>query len=360
MKVKRNQLQEGCILASDLFLLTNQPFMKKNTVLNAELLEVINRFLVDVVDVENKLVTGERFTPQEIIEEDIQTAREKKEDPFIDMYLSAVQTYKKYFQGWQSGLTVDIAELRKMYLPLLEKAMDHQGDILKLHHYTTKENYLYHHAVFVGILSALIAKSLHFSKAEWIQVGIAGLMSDAGMSKLPNQLITKNGPLLQIEYEEIKKHPITSYNMLKGLKGVTDAVLLAVLQHHEREDGSGYPMGVQAKKIHAFSQMVAVADVYHAMVSERYYRTKQSPFKVIEALNQEQFGKFQPSVIQALTKELLRYLIGITARLNNGEIGEIIFINQQQLTQPMVKLENSEEIINLSTQSSLYIADILY
>ncbi|MDE5414171.1 HD-GYP domain-containing protein [Alkalihalobacterium chitinilyticum] len=358
MKVKRNQLQEGCIIASDLFLQTNQPFMKKNTVLTAELLEMINRFLVDVVEVENKLVTGERFTPKEIIDEESEPVLEK-EDPFIDMYLSAVQTYKKYFQGWQSGLTVDIAQLRKMYLPLLEKAMDHQGDVLKLHHYSTKENYLYHHAVFVGVLSALIAKSLHFSKAEWIQVGIAGLMSDAGMSKLPHQLITKNGPLLQAEYEEVKKHPINSYKMLKGLKGVTDAVLLAVLQHHEREDGSGYPMRVQAEKIHAFSQIVAVADVYHAMVSERYYRTKQSPFKVIEELNQEQFGKFQPSVIQALTKELLRHLVGITARLNNGELGEVIFMNQQHLTRPMVKLNNSEDIINLSTQSSLYIADIL-
>ncbi|WP_209125231.1 HD-GYP domain-containing protein [Alkalihalobacillus sp. BA299] len=358
MKVKRNQLQEGCIVANDLTLLSNQPFIKKNTVLTQDLIEIINVFLVDVVDVKAKLVTGERFTPKEIVEEDSES-KTTIEEPFIDMYLSAVQTYKKYFQGWQSGLKVNIGDIRKLFLPLIDKAIEHQSDILKLHHYSTKEEYIYHHSVFVGILSALTAKSLNFTKAEWIQVGLAGLMADAGMSKIPSKTIKKNGPLLKEEYEEIKKHPINSYRMLKGLTGITDTVLLAVLQHHEREDGSGYPMRTQPEKIHAFSQMVAVADVYHAMTSERHYRAKQSPFKVIEALTLEQFGKFQPSVVQALTNGLMRYSVGTQVRLSNGDIAEIVFINQQYITRPMVKLKGSNEIINLSTETLLYVEDIL-
>ncbi|WP_216831617.1 HD-GYP domain-containing protein [Alkalihalobacterium elongatum] len=359
MKVRSNQLQEGCIVANDLFLHSNQPFIKKSTILTTSLIEIIDIFLIDVVDVENKLVTGERFTPREIIEEDRKPNFSKEENSFIDMYLAAVQAYQKFFQGWQSGLPVNITEIRNLYIPLLEKAMDSQYEIIKLHHYSTKESYVFHHSIFVGVFSAIIARGLGFSKAEWIQVGLAGLMSDAGMSKLPSQILMKNGPLLHEEYEEVKRHPIHSFKMLKGQIGVTDAVLLAILQHHEREDGSGYPMGVTPEKIYAFSQIVAVADVYHAMVSEKHYRTKQSPFKVIEELTQEQYGKFQPSIVQALGKELLRYTNGMLVRLNSGDIGEIIFVNEQQLTRPIVKLTSTEDIINLGTEPAIFIVDTL-
>jgi HD-GYP domain-containing protein (c-di-GMP phosphodiesterase class II) len=73
--------------------------------------------------------------------------------------------------------------------------------------------------------------------------------------------------------------------MLKGVMGISDSVLLAVLQHHERPDGSGYPLGSGAKKLHMFSKVIAVADVYHAMTSERYYRSKRSPFQVLEDIS---------------------------------------------------------------------------
>ncbi|WP_078429539.1 HD-GYP domain-containing protein [Alkalihalobacterium alkalinitrilicum] len=360
MKVKRNQLQEGCIVANDIFLLSHQPFIKKNTVLTKEMLEIINIFLIDTIDVETKLVTGERFIPVEEVHEGDIRQNVIKEDEFSTMYLSAVQNYKKYFLGWQSGLKVNITDIRSLFLPLFENAMIYQSEIFKLHHYSTKKDYLYHHAVFVGILSALIAKSLNYTKAEWIQVGLAGVMADIGMSKVSIKILEKVGPLSNEEFEEVKKHPIKSYNMLKGQKTITDTVLLTILQHHERIDGSGYPMGVESNKIHVFSQIVAVADVYHAMTSERHYRTKQSAFKVLEALRQDEFGKFQPIVVDSLTNVLMKYSIGTQVRLNNGEIGEIIFINQQNLTRPMVKLKSSGEIINLCLQTKLYIDDVLF
>ena len=75
---------------------------------------------------------------------------------------------------------------------------------------------------------------------------------------------------------------------------------LAILQHHERLDGSGYPRGDKMEQISVFSQILAVADVFHAMTSERIYRSKESPFKVIELIKEEEFGKFDIKVVQAL------------------------------------------------------------
>lgn len=359
MKIKAKQLVEGCILSKDILLSSSQPFMRKKTVITSELLEIINIFLIEEVEVEEKLVTGERFIPEDIPEEEkVEEQKVKKVLTFIDLYLEAVQKYKKAFEGWGSGNKIDILEIRNMFLPLFEKIVDQPSEVLSIHHYGTKEDYLYHHAVGVGVLSAFIAKKLELSQGEWIQAGLAGAMADSGMARIERSILKKAGPLNMDEYDKVKKHPIISYNMLKGLPGVTEQLLLGVLQHHEREDGSGYPLATKGKKIHLFSQIVAVADVYHAMASERYYRAKKSPYQVLEDISKDQFGKFNHIVVKAMMDNLLRFAIGTKVILSTNETGEIVFFDQKNPTRPMVKTE-SGEIINLATQLHLYIQEVL-
>jgi HD-GYP domain-containing protein (c-di-GMP phosphodiesterase class II) len=194
MKVKPNQLIEGCILADDILVETNQPIIRKNTILTPHLLKVIDVFLVDHVTVQSTLVDGTPFRPTEVIEElDEKTAIEEFDQPFIDLYLQSVQNYKQQFINWQSGTKVDVLKVRNIIVPLIEKAVENSNHILMLHHYTTKQDYLFHHAVSVGVLSAFLGKKLNFPKGDWIQIGIAGAMSDSGMSKISNQILNKKG-----------------------------------------------------------------------------------------------------------------------------------------------------------------------
>ncbi|WP_096202874.1 HD-GYP domain-containing protein [Bacillus sp. FJAT-45350] len=358
MRVNRKQLIEGCILKQDIKLLTGQPIMKKKTVLNDELIKVLDAFLVQDVVVEEKLVTGEAFHPPEFVEDE-EKEESIQEESFIDLYLKAVQIYKSEFLDWQAGKKVNFLEMRSILLPLFDKVIEKPSDILALHHYCSKDEYLYHHAVSVAVLASFIGRKLNFTRGEWIQIGIAGAMADSGMAKVPVGILNKKGTLTSYEYEEVKKHPIYSYKMLKGVTGVTENVLRAVLQHHEREDGSGYPLGTNGKKIHAFSQIVAVADVYHAMSSERKYRTKQSPYRVLESISKDHFGKFQHSVVHTLLNGLLNFSIGTKVRLTNGEEGEIIFVNQQEPTRPMVKLLNTEVILPLANEKQIHIEEVI-
>lgn len=362
MRIEPNQLEIGCILSKDVQSITNQVLMRKNTVLTEEYVTVLKVFLIDSVEVEETLVNGKPFRPKGVIESEDSNKNKLNKDadkPFLDLYLQAVHTYKKLFEGWQAGTKVDILSIRKILLPLLEKLDKQPEEIISLHYYATKENYISHHAVTLGVLSAYLGRKLNYKKGEEIQLGIAGMMADSGMAKIQNSILQKKVALTSFEFEEIKNHPMYSYKMIKGIPGVTDGVLVGVLQHHEREDGSGYPMSLNSNKLHKFSRIIAVIDIFHAMTSERYYKLKQSPYNVIELIIKDNFGKYDIKVVQLLCSLVSNFSIGKKVRLNNNDIGEVIFIEPQAPTRPMIKIEKSNEIIKLANRSDLYIEVVI-
>ncbi|MFZ3590524.1 HD-GYP domain-containing protein [Bacillus sp. DJP31] len=359
MKVHINQLREGCIISADVTSLTNRPIITKKTVLNDKKINVLHAFLIKEVQVEPTLVNGDPFRPNEIIDELGQEVSEDLTIPFTSHYLKSVQEFKKVFQSWQSGSQVDIVKVRKFFIALLERAVAKPSEIFMLHHYSTKEEYLYHHSMTVGLLSGFLGKKLNYEKGEWMQIAIAGLLSDCGMAKINPKILEKQTALSPVEYNEVRYHPTHGYKLLQNLPVIREGVKLGVFQHHERIDGSGYPLGIGAEKIHPYGKIIAVADVYHAMTSERSYRTKQSPFKVLELIIQDSFGQFDIKVIQALTSGIANFSLGTRVRLSNDQVGEIVFVESKSPTRPMIKLELSGEFIQLSNRRDLYIDEIL-
>ena len=236
MKVQTSQLIEGCILSADVFSLTNFPIVPKKTVLSIKTLEILEAFLIKEVTVEPTLVTGELFKPVWIDDED---ELFKEEEPtaaqpsFTELYLKAVQGFKKLFFSWQSGIAIDMPAVRTLVVPIIEGAIENPRELFTLHHYSTIEDYLYHHAISVAAMSAVLASVLNFSKGDYIQIGIAGAMCDCGMAKIPTRIMSKKGPLTKEEFDEVKKHPVYSYILLKDSKLLKEEVKKAVYKHHE-------------------------------------------------------------------------------------------------------------------------------
>ncbi|MEQ6391025.1 HD-GYP domain-containing protein [Bacillaceae bacterium S4-13-58] len=357
MRVSPNQLIPGCMITEDIIGKTNHIIIAKNTVINSNHILVLKRFLIDKVQVSNKLMSGELFVPQEEIEEEEETI-EPIYPSFLDVYLQAVVEYKKMFKNWQSGSPVLINEVRKFFLPLIEKVLESSYDIFLLHHYSTKEDYLYHHSIAVGLISAFIANRIPVYKKDAIQIGLAGFLSDCGMARIDESILHKETSLTQKEYEEVRKHPTYSYRMIEKISVLKDEAKVGILQHHERLDGSGYPMGVTDKRFPPYGRIIAISDMYHAMTSERIYRRKTSPFKVVEEIMQGQFGKFDHKIVRTFVDSLTNYSTGTRVRLSNGLKGEIIFIEDSSPTRPMIRLEDGE-IIHLKMIHDIYIEEIL-
>ncbi|SDZ65001.1 HD domain-containing protein [Evansella caseinilytica] len=359
MKVKVEYLIPGCILSEDIYKKTNTPLMKKKTVLMEDDIDTLKAYLVPFVIVESKLVNGEVFEPKSTINEKSETKTNDSEEPsFIDLYLSAVQQFKKMFSHWQGGTKVDAFKIRKLFLPLYEK-LPGKEQLIEIHHYGTKHDYIYFHSVAVGILSACLGKKMNLSNGEIIQLGLAGLLSDCGMTKLPFNVFEKQGPLTVEEYNEVKEHPVVGYRMLEAVPGFSKGALLGVLQHHEREDGTGYPMGLKGEKLHLFAKIISICDIYHAMTSERHYRTKQSPYKVIESLDKDHFGKIDHIILSAFKSMMLDLAIGKKVRLSNGAVGEILFIEDKDPTRPLIKLDETNSLLKLISYPEIFIEELI-
>jgi HD-GYP domain-containing protein (c-di-GMP phosphodiesterase class II) len=360
IRVKVNQLQEGCILSEDVLGKSNNPIIPKNTILTPLLLTVLKKFFIEDVYVKSVLANGEPFKPSEIIENNQNQERERVEEENISLYLKAVQQYKHIFQTWQSGVPIDIGEVRAVIIPLLDKLLESKGELFSLYRYTTKEDYLYHHAISVGLLAGFIAKNLSYDKGDYYQIAISGVLCDCGMAKIDPRLLTKSSALTSDEYKEIKQHTVYGYKMIQKLPTLQEGAKLAVLQHHERNDGSGYPFGLDEKKIHPYSKIVAVADVYHAMISERLYRAKQSPFKALEQLQADSFGKLSMENVQVLLDNLTAFTIGTKVKLSNGETAEIVFIYPDSPTRPMVKNLETNQFVSLREHRNIHIEEVIY
>lgn len=351
MKIRREALKSGCTVTEDVFSKTNQPIIRKQTILTDHHLKVLEAFLIDEV-----AVTTEKSEGEVVEAKEKETSTETSS--FIEDYLSAVAKYKKAFEGWQSGEKVDVYTLHRLFVPLFDKAVMQSKELFSLYRYADKTDYLFHHAVATALVSAFLGKRCGYSKADWLQIGLAGGLCDCGMAKVSLTFLKNEGKPSVREREAIRQHPVYSYQMLKSVSALKEGVRLAVSQHHEREDGSGYPLGIKGKQLHPFSKIVAVADSFHAMTCERPYRMGRSPFQVIEVLTSEQFGCFDLTVLHTLSKEMVCFSAGTRVQLSDQRRGEIVFVPPHTPTKPIVRLENGE-IITLTDHPALSVASIL-
>ena len=360
-----DEIRIGSIIAEDLFVNTKSPIMRKDTKITREHIEVLRAFNIAKVPISIENIFNR--TEEEL--EELNTKKQindKKNEPtslrkvnFKNLYKDAVNNFYKEFSAWETGVKVDVAKLRHIIMPLVERAMQEKQTFSLLNSFSSMDKYVAHHSIAVGILSGAIAKKLGYEPGQINQIATAGLLADAGMAKVDYKIRDKKTPLIESEFSEIKKHTIFSFQAVKDSPLLKPEMKLAIFQHHERLDGSGYPKGERMANISVYSQIIAVADVYHAMTSERIYRAKASSFKVLEMIKEEEFGKYNIEVVNALISLVCDLPISTKVRLSDGELGEIIFIHRDSPMRPMIRLSETGHIIDLAAKRSLHIESVI-
>jgi HD-GYP domain-containing protein (c-di-GMP phosphodiesterase class II) len=202
-----------------------------------------------------------------------------------------------------------------------------------------KDNYTYRHCIGVAVISFLIGKWMGMQEEELQDLAIAGLIHDLGKVKISDSILNKTSRLTADEYAEMKLHTHIGYDMIRNLPEMTERQALAALQHHEREDGSGYPFGVSGEQINQFSKIVAVADVFHTMVSERVYKKPVPLYQVFQEIYQHAFGLFDPMIVQCFISNVINRMIGDSVLLSNGQVARIIMVHPDDLFNPLVEAQ---------------------
>lgn len=175
--------------------------------------------------------------------------------------------------------------------------MEYLVNLKEAHAYTVR------HCIQVGVLSGVIGAKLGFSKVYLAELIKAGLIHDYGKAYIPSRILDKPDKLTPCEFEIIKKHPVIGYEKLQENNCFSPLILTAVLQHHERLDGSGYPYGIK-KDIGLFSQIVSVADIYDALTNDRPYHTKCTAEMALDVIRADK-NKYSEELIKLLADYLL-------------------------------------------------------
>lgn len=220
-----------------------------------------------------------------------------------------------------------------------------------------KDEYTYNHSINVAIYSAFIGKLLSLKEQEIIELIQASLLHDIGKYKVPGEILNKKGKLTKEEFAIVKKHTIDGYNMSKNISCLTEDVRKAILFHHEREDGSGYPYGIKGNNINIYAKIIAISDVYDALTSERVYKKKSTPFDAIEEFYRIGSHKFNKYILNLFFKNIIHFYINSKVKLNDGTIGKIEFIYPTNPLKIIINIDGN--YINLFEYNSAKIEEIV-
>ena len=320
--------------------------------------QILRAFLIQKVKIEtvDENIVADDSKTKSVKQEESSQKIEKRSKIEV-AYLEVIKQTEKIFLHIEGGMTPQILEIRKFLIPFVQKALTKPSLVLDILKFSNSRSYMAHHAVSVSILTSFLALKAGFPEKEIPQICLAGYLHNIGQLRIPPAILNKNMALTQEEFEEIQRHPVFGYELLRKTPGLSEGVILAALQHHEREDGSGYPHGIMAQDLHPYSKMISIVDIYYAMCSERAYKQAQSPFLVIEQLKNDSYGKLDPKYVYYFVELITSYLsIGAKVMLSNGVFGEVVYVDKNRPTKPMINCGG--EIINLQLTKEIYIQHV--
>lgn len=309
----------------------------ENTVLDDTAITRLKEFGIDTIQVyEGSLPDGKVQA-----EEKSSVKSEPGSVSFVKSYEKDTDEFKSILHDLSVGKTVSLNKTVEIANSLYSRKSSNRDIIDCITQIRKVDEYTYYHCINVSLLCMLMGKWLKLSPEDIYMLVQAGLLHDIGKSLISAEIINKPGKLTEEEFEKVKKHSEYGYYLVKNLKGIDTRVAEAVFYHHEREDGSGYPMGLTGSQISQFAKIIAVADTFDAMTANRTYKTKESPFHVFELMQNGCFGYLDPVVLDTFLSNISHYYIGYKVKLSDGQIAEIIYINKQQYGKPVLKVNNN-------------------
>lgn len=199
------------------------------------------------------------------------------------------------------------------------------------------DNYLASHAVKTTIISIIIGSYLKLPNHRLIELGVAALLHEIGMIKLPPQIYLSRRPLQPQERKAILTHPVLGFNLLKSFDFPL-TVNLAALEHHERENGSGYPQKLTSDKISLYAKIIAVACSYEALSSQRPHKEAKDGYTGMLELLKNEGKQYDDTVVRALVFSLSIYPIGLYVLLSSGKKGQVVDVNPENPRYPIVQV----------------------
>ncbi len=196
----------------------------------------------------------------------------------------------------------------------------------------------YQHPPRVATLAMLMGRRQGLDRSKLVRLGLAAALMNVGYLYLPAELPKKGTALTAAEEQTFRKHPLISYQLLATNPVVAPETLDAILKHHERWDGTGFPYGLKGEAIPLFARVIAVADAYYELVSKKKGRGAYQPAEAIEFIMAYSGEHFDPTIVETFSRQVPLYPTGVTVKLSTGEVGIVSNANVGHIGRPVVRI----------------------
>ncbi len=264
-----------------------------------------------------------------------QESMQKVEENFLQ-FLKFVE---KTFENFTMKKTLDSRLISDKAKEFCDFVKNNKKSVLRIdiQKYCTPENYLILHSLRSTIFAVIIGMQLKMPAHKIIELGTACIVHEIGMLKIPPQYYMTDNPLSEQSKKVLLTHPVLSFNILKSAS-FSLPICLGVLEHHERENGKGYPRGLTKEKISIYGKIIAVACSYEAATAYRPYKKEIDASSGILDMLKNSGGQYDETILKALLFSLSFYPVGIYVYLSDGKIGQVVDVNPYDPRFPIVQI----------------------
>lgn len=342
----------GMVTARNVYDATGQVLVKANMMLIDQYVNRLKRMNIGSIYIVSPLLEDGELP--ELVKE---TTRVK-----------AVQAVQESYRLHQKGGEVDSRAVEIIAEKIVEEVLANRQQMLQGTDMRTYSDYLYAHAVNVAVIAVMIGVNMDYNVGRLKELAWGALMHDLGEMGVPSEISNKQGKLTPEEWLEVKRHPELGFEMMrKSSRTIPMPVAHVAFQHHENVDGSGYPRKLKRDEIHEYARIVAVANVYDALVADRPFRAGFASHIAAEMM-MTMAGRFlDADILKIFLERVASYPVGSVVRLSNKEIGVITDVPEGLGARPQVKtiidadgrMLSDERVRDLRKELTLFVERVL-
>ena len=271
-------------------------------------------------------------------------------------FITGVKSLFLSFKGsFDKDVVKQIEKISVTVGRLIDEIQNNEDFMVNIVDLKMYDDYTYHHSLSVAVIALTIGVALGLNNVELHQLGLSAVLHDIGKLMIPASIIQKPGRLTYEEFELIKNHPMYGTKILPHRHDIPESIFDGILSHHERMDGSGYPNGLKNKEIPLSGRILAVADVYDALTSNRPYRSPSLPSEASEYIMGGTGSYFDEDVVSAFIRKVAPYPVGTCVRLSNGITAVVVKNREEAPLRPLVRILSGNMLIDLTDKRHLNI-----
>ncbi len=307
LKIPVKKLKKGMIVSQSIYNKHGASYLVKGQPLTEEYITKLIKIGIPTVTVTSGDPNSIIKPPEDLVQEDTR--------------IGAIQKVYDAFRSVEETGELDAGAMQDVSNKIIFDIIARKENLVQLTDIRLHDTYTFAHSVNVAILAAMLGLLLHYTRQDLGLLTLGALLHDLGKIRVPSDILNKNTRLDNDELSVIQSHPLDGARRIKEMGHILPqpAVLAQIAaQHHEHVDGRGYPYGLTGDKIHRFAKIVAIADVYDALTSERPYKKAYTPSVTYNIMMNVNKGQFDRDMLKLFFNNVAIYPVGTVLRTIYG------------------------------------------